>query len=132
MAKKKGFFRIFSSKLFLFLLIFLFAGMAKVTIEKYLEASKAKEILGKEQARITEKEKKNKDLEDKLKYFQSKEYIENLAKEKLNLVKPGEKLIYILPKEEKEQKEEELKQKEEKMSLFESLKGIFIKEEKKD
>ncbi len=133
MAKKKGFFKIFSSKLFLFVLILLFAGLAKITIEKFIEVNKAKEILNKEQQRIAEKEAKNLELKEKLKYFQSKEYLENIAKEKLNLVKPGEKLIYILPKEKKKKKEEELKKEKEKeeMSFWESLKSIFIKKEEK-
>lgn len=127
MAKKKGFFRIFSSKLFLFVLILLFAGIAKITIQKYIEVKGAKDALDKEQKTIQEKEDKNKSLEEKLKYFQSKEYIENVAKEKLNLVKPGEKLIYVLPKEEKEQKEAEQKEQQKEKSLWESLKSIFNK-----
>lgn len=131
MPKKNSFFKIFSSKIFLFVLILLFAGVAKITIEKFIEVKKAQEIINKEQQNIKEKEEKNKVLEEKLKYFQNKEYLENIAKEKLNLVKPGEKVIYILPKEEKEEKEKELEEKtEEKMSFWESLKSIFTREEK--
>lgn len=129
--KQKKFVKIFSSKLFLFVLILLFAGITKITIEKYIEVQKAKATLKEEQENIKKGERKSKELEETLKYFQSKEYIEGVAKKKLNLVKPGEKVIYVMPEEEKEGKEKEEEQEKQKKSFWESVKEIFSKEEGK-
>jgi cell division protein FtsB len=130
--KQKKFVKILSSKLFLFVLILLFAGITKITIEKYIEVQKAKATLEEEQKNIKEGEKKSKELEETLKYFQSKEYIESVAKKKLNLVKPGEKVIYVMPEEEKEKEKKEEEQKEKEKSFWDNLKEIFSKEEKKE
>ena len=122
--KQKKFVKILSSKVFLFFLILACAGIVKLTIEKYIEVSKAKATLQTEQERIKEGEDKNKELKNTLKYLQSKEYLEGVAKKKLNLVKPGEKVIYVMPEEEKE---EEKKETEKKKSFWENVKEIFNK-----
>ena len=126
--KKKKFVKILSSKVFLFFLILACAGIVKLTFEKYIEVSKAKVTLETEQQKIKEGEEKNKELKNTLKYLQSKEYLESVAKKKLNLVKPGEKVIYVMPEEEEKEEKEE---KEKKKSFWESVKGVFNKEEKK-
>lgn len=131
--KQKKFVKILSSKLFLFVLILAFAGLAKITIEKYIEVDKAKATLSEEKNKIKEGEKENKELEEELQYFQSKEYIESVAKKKLNLVKPGEKVIYVLPDEEVEEKKEEKKKEEKQEKTFwQTLREIFSKEEKEE
>ena len=43
--QKGGFWRIFSSKVFLFLIIFIFAGMAKATFDKYVSWRQANSAL---------------------------------------------------------------------------------------
>jgi len=128
MAKrKKKFVRIFSSKLVLFLLIIACAGLAKVTIEKYIEVSKAKATLKGEERKVKENEEKSKKLEEMINYFQSKEYLESIARKKLNLVKPGEKVIYVIPeKMEAEKKESQTKNNNQnKKNFFEKVKEFL-------
>jgi|YelNatPaOPRAMG01_1025707.scaffolds.fasta_scaffold150980_2 cell division protein FtsB len=128
MAKrKKKFVRIFSSKLVLFLLIIACAGLAKVTIEKYIEVSKAKATLKGEEKKVKENEEKSKKLEEMINYFQSKEYLESIARKKLNLVKPGEKVIYVIPeKMEAEKKESQTKNNNQnKKNFFEKVKEFL-------
>jgi len=128
MAKrKKKFVRIFSSKLVLFLLIIACAGLAKVTIEKYIEVSKAKATLKGEEKKVKENEEKSKKLEEMINYFQSKEYLESIARKKLNLVKPGEKVIYVIPeKMEAEKKESQTKNNNQnKRNFFEKVKEFL-------
>ncbi len=43
----------------------------------------------------------NKDLSEKILYYQSPSYQEKIARERLGLQKPGEKVIVILPEESK-------------------------------
>lgn len=125
--KQKKFVKILSSKVFLFFLILVCAGVVKLTIEKYIDVSKAESFLKEQQEKIKEGEEKNKELKNNLKYLQSKEYLESVVKKKLNLVKPGEKVIYVMPEEEKK---DEKKETENKKSFWESVKEIFNKEEK--
>lgn len=130
--KRKKFVKTLSSKFFLFCLILAFAGLAKITVEKYIEVDKAKATLNQEQKKIKEGEKKNTELKETLKYFQTKEYFENIAKKKLNLVKPGEKVIYVMPEKEEEEKkikEEETKKGEK--SFWEKVREFFSKDNKK-
>jgi len=49
---------------------------------------------------ILELEKQNLELSSLIEYFASQEYIEKEAREKLNLGKPGEKIV-IMPQEQK-------------------------------
>jgi cell division protein FtsB len=121
--QKNGFFRVFSSKLFLFLLIIVLAGIGKVTFEKYLSWNQARNTLSTIEKKVQEEKAKSEELNKKVDELQNEEYIERVIKEKLNLAKPGEKVIYILSEEE-EGREEEVSKNE---GLWEKLKEIFIK-----
>jgi cell division protein FtsB len=46
---------------------------------------------------ITELQQSNKDLGEKILYYQSPSYQEKIARERMGLQKPGEKVIVILP-----------------------------------
>ncbi len=124
--QKGGFWRIFSSKVFLFLIIFIFAGMAKATFDKYVSWRQANSALTEVEEKIQSEQQKSKDLKKEIDEIRSEEYIERVTKERLNLVKPGEKVIYVLPEPPAEQEEsnEEIKTNE---GLWEKIKGIFVK-----
>jgi len=120
--KKRTFFTVFSSRLFLFVLILVLAWVGKSTIDKFMSWSQAKDALISEETKIQEEEEKNKSLKETLEYLQSEDYLEKTVKEKLNLAKPGEKIIYVLP-EEDENSGESLKNE----GFWEKLKEIFTK-----
>ncbi|RCW52698.1 MULTISPECIES: FtsB family cell division protein [Halanaerobium] len=61
------------------------------------------------EAEIAEAEAKNQKLKEQLENSDSHEYIEEVAREKLGLVKPGEKMF--IPVEENEDEDEDSKQK---------------------
>ena len=121
--KKRTFFTVFSSKLFLFVLILVLAWIGKATINKFMSWDQAKSALISEEVKIQEEKERNKELKETLEYFQSEDYLERTIKEKLNLAKPGEKVIYILPEKEDRDSEEYFK----KEGLWEKLKEIFTK-----
>ena len=83
----------------------------------------AKDALIAEETKIQEEEEKNEGLKKTLEYFKSEDYLERTIKEKLNLAKPGEKVIYVLPEKEDKDSEEYFK----KEGLWEKLKEIFTK-----
>ncbi len=123
--QKGGFWRIFSSKIFLFLMIFVFAGMAKATIDKYLSWKQVKNTLTAVEENIQSEQQRSENLKKEVNEAQSEEYIERITKERLNLVKPGEKVIYVLPETPPEQElTEEDKTNE---GFWEKIKRIFKK-----
>lgn len=54
------------------------------------------EIIQQEEERLAELELQNKELEDELKYYSSKEYIDIKAREEFNLVFPNQHLVYTV------------------------------------
>ncbi len=124
--RRKKFFKVFSSRLFLFLLIIATAGLAKVTVEKYFEVSKAKATLQKEEKKVKEDEGRLKKLEETIESFEDKEYLEKIVRRKLNLIKPGEKVIYVIP-EKVQEEQENSKEKEKKggINIFEKIKEFL-------
>lgn len=124
--KRKKFFKVFSSRLFLFLLIIATAGLAKITVEKYLEVSKLKATLQKEEEKVKEDENRLKKLEETIKSFEDKEYLERIVRKKLNLIKPGERVIYVIPEKAKEQKSQENREEKKKdKNIFEKIKEFL-------
>lgn len=117
--KEKHFFSIFSSKIFFFFLILILAGIVKICFGKFQELSWAKDILTSQEVKIKEQKERKEKLKRTFEDLQSEEYLMRILKEKLNLVKPGERVIYILPEEEK--KEEVIEGK----SFLERLKNFF-------
>ena len=59
------------------------------------------------EAQIARAEAENEELKEKIDNSSSYEYIEEVAREKLGLVKPGEKMFIPVEKEEEESEEEE-------------------------
>jgi len=121
--KEKKFIKIFSSKIFLFFLILILAGFSKVCLDKFFEVQEARKIVLEGEEKIEGIELKSKKLEAELKKLQDKKHLENIAKEKLNLARPGEKVIYVLPEEEKKAKEKESREKGFWDQLMEIFKG---------
>lgn len=79
--------------------------------------------------KITELEKeledleiKNKDFKENINYIQSQDYLEQAAREELDMKKPGEEVV-VIQREEKEKEEEP-----ESKNWWEKLKGIFMRD----
>jgi cell division protein FtsB len=87
--------KIFYSKILLvlgvFILIFFSFNLAKEIINR----RDLKKEIGSLQGEINNLEGKNKELADLIKYFESIDFVEKEARTKLNLRKPGEKIIII-------------------------------------
>ncbi len=124
LKKKNIFLATFFPKVLCFVLILILAGIVKSSFDKFSNWKEAKNILAfKEETIEKEKEKLN-NFKKILDYFQNPEYLERTVKEKLNLVRPGEKVIYVLPpKEGQEKKPPETK------SFWEKLQEILFKNE---
>ena len=95
--------------------------MLKNLFVKYGEFKKIQEEYLAKQKELNLEEKQNKALQEKLKLFENEEFLKKEAKEKLNLVEPGEKVIYII----KEGENEEEKEKQSSQNLWDTLKSIF-------
>lgn len=84
-------------KLIIFLGIILLgliaAAIARETIKKQQVQSEIDQLKA-EAAKI---ERENSDLSDRIAYFQSKDYQEKEAKDKLNLQNPGENVVIVKP-----------------------------------
>lgn len=96
-----------------FLIIVLIVVIIALGRESYRFFKINQEIKSLEQ-RIAEIEKSNEELAKMEEYFQSEEFLEKEARLKLNLTKPGEKLIIVKQQENilKEEKEKETVAKE--------------------
>ena len=113
----KGFLNTF----LVFILILILGAMLKNLFVKYGEFKKIQEEYLAKQKELNLEEKQNKALQEKLKLFENEEFLKKEAKEKLNLVEPGEKVIYII----KEGENEEEKEKQSSQNLWDTLKSIF-------
>jgi len=115
---------IFFSRLFFFVLIILLAGLVKANIHKFREWQQARRLLLSQEEKIQKQKEKKQKLERLLECFQNEDYLNNIVKQKLNLVEPEEKIIYVLPEKEEKEKEETSQPK----NFLEQLKQIFKKE----
>jgi len=113
----KGFLNTF----LVFILILILGAMLKNLFVKYGEFKKIQEEYLARQKELNLEEKQNKALQEKLKLFENEEFLKKEAKEKLNLVELGEKVIYII----KEEENEEEKEKQSSQNLWDTLKSIF-------
>jgi len=109
----------------LFLLVIILAWVGKATFEKYLIWSQAKTALSDVEKKIQAEESKKEKLEKEKEETQNEEYLKRIIKERLNLVEPGEKVIYILPEGEKSSEENKVDEK----TLWEKFQSIFTKKE---
>ncbi len=71
--------------------------------------------------RIEELQQKKKELEAQLAEMQTKESVERQAKERLNLKKPGEEVVVVVPQK------EEKKPQEKSPTLWEKITSFFIR-----
>ena len=94
-----------------------------MTIEKFISWNRSSATLAVEEEKIQKEREKKEEFEKTLEYFKSEDYLERTAKEKLNLAKPGEKVIYILP----QNKDDDLEDLSENEGIWEKLKAIFTK-----
>lgn len=94
--RKKRVFRLSKSKLpLLVLLVLLFYLAITFTLQFHRLAALHQEIR-QVQKQVTELQSKNSELREQLKRVQSDSYIEQMAREKLGLIKPGEARIVPL------------------------------------
>jgi cell division protein FtsL len=73
---------------------------------------------------ITEMQQSNKELSEKIIYYQSASYREKIARERMGLQKPGEEVIVILPEERPKVVE---KDPEEELSNYKKWWNFFFK-----
>jgi len=97
----------FSSRLVaiigLFIIIYASIGLAKITWQNYKINQKISSL----EKELKEMEEENFELKNKILYYRTNAYKERLAREKLNLQKPGEIVVVIpdnLPTTEKKEK----------------------------
>ncbi|MBU1037365.1 septum formation initiator family protein [Patescibacteria group bacterium] len=90
--------RILSSKFLLLLSLFILIFFSVNLVKEVINRRDLKKEVNKLQGEINNLEEKNKELADLIGYFESIEFVETEARTKLNLRKPGEKII-IIPEE---------------------------------
>lgn len=97
MDKKKDSFgsSVMRSKIFLLVLLVVFAFSAWSLINEYGRRQKIEAEITKQKEAIQKLEDKNKDLSGLIDYLRSPDYVEKEARDKLTLSKPGESLIII-------------------------------------
>jgi len=87
--------KLLSSKVFLFFIILALIGLIiSLGQESYRKYQLTKEINGLK-SEIEQLEGKNQQMADLMEYFQEGSYLEKEARLKLNLKKPGEKIVVI-------------------------------------
>ncbi len=106
--------KLLSSKAFLFSAILILSVLVvNLGRESYRKYQLTKEI-NKLESEINQLEGKNKQLADMMEYFKDESYLEKEARLKLNLKKPGEKVVILSPRKEEisesESAEERLEQ----------------------
>ncbi|MFH0987421.1 MAG: septum formation initiator family protein [Patescibacteria group bacterium] len=124
--KKKGAISLFSSKIFFFLLILVLSGLIRVGYDKFREWSFAKKSLASQEEKIEQAKRRRSDLKNLLNYLQSEGYLIRTVKEKLNLVAPGEKIIFVVPEEDKEELKIEAKNDNFFTTFFRAIKEKFF------
>lgn len=91
----------------------IFAYTIYISGKSFLRFQRINQEINRIQAEVAELEEKNLQLKNLIVYFQSQSYKEKELRERLGYRKPGEKVIYILEKEEEQisqlKKEEEKK-----------------------
>jgi len=92
---KKIFKKLLTSKIFLFAIVFILIFLViAFSRESYRKYELAKEIKGLE-IEIEQLQGKNQQMADLMDYFKKESYLEKEARLKLNLRKPGEKVVII-------------------------------------
>lgn len=126
---------IFSSGFFLFILILIFAGISKITVEKFNEWKKIKEVLDLKKKEISLMKEEIDNLKKTLADLENPSYLELIIKERLNLIKEGEKVINVSQEKEDKKEDKKIEKKEEGNFLkdfLESLKQKFQEFKKRE
>lgn len=97
---------LYSKFFIIFLIAILILAMIAFGREGYRYFKVSQEIRDLEK-KIEELEKESEELIGMEKYFQSEDFLEKEARLKLNLIKPGEKLIVVKTPEDLEEKQQE-------------------------
>jgi len=121
--RRNVFSAVFFSRFFFFVLILILAGVAKISFEKFKEWQQAHKILISKEEKIEKQKERKEKLEALLRRLQNEDYLKNITKERLNLVEPEERVIYVLPEKEEREKEESSKDK----GFLEKLREMFKK-----
>lgn len=85
--------KIFDSKLFVTTVVIVLLGVFALELQQWQQRRKIDMEINKLISEQSDLEKRNKDLQESLKYFSSNEYKEKLAREQLGLKKDGEIVI---------------------------------------
>jgi cell division protein FtsB len=91
MKKKQGFLRVIAGVVALYLLY----AVGKTLYQSYLVRKEVEDL----KISIAEMQQSNKELSEKIIYYQSPSYQEKIARERMGMQKPGEQVIVILPEE---------------------------------
>src|SRR3989337_2005949 len=94
------------SILFLLIGIFLLGNLA----QGIFDAWRGRERIQKMKQDLQEIAKENETLQQEVQYYQSEEFVEKEAREKLNLVKPGETVIIVPEEALRKEESERIKQ----------------------
>jgi len=107
--------------LFVFVLvviIFIFAANWKINQKRKELTARAEEL----RVQVAALEQRNKELKENISYVGSEDYLEQVAREQLDMKKPGEEVVVIQKEEEQEQHPEE------KMSWWEKIKSLWSRD----
>ncbi len=85
--------KIFDSKMFVTTVVIVLLGVFALELQQWQQRRKIDMEINKLISEQSDLEKRNKDLQESLKYFSSNEYKEKLAREQLGLKKDGEIVI---------------------------------------
>lgn len=86
------------SKILTVLLVLCLSAVGYITVKLYMQKSEVDSEIDKLSRKADELNRSNQELSELVKYFNTPEYKEREAREKLNLKKPGEEVV-VLPKE---------------------------------
>jgi len=85
------------NKIFQVIIIFLGLGLIVKLTGDFLRLLKAGQQIKIIEEKVLKLEEKNRELSQKRQYYQSKEFIEEEARNKLNMAKPGETIVILPP-----------------------------------
>lgn len=94
MKKNNGLFKVTVGLVILYLLYI----VGKTLYQSYLVRKEVDNL----KVSLVELEQSNKELGEKILYYQSASYREKIARERMGLMKPGEEVIVILPEDKKQ------------------------------
>jgi cell division protein FtsB len=85
------------NKFFRVIIVVLGLGFIVKLTGDFLHLLRANQQIKTAEEKVLKLEEKNRELSEKYQYFQSKEFIEEEARNKLNMAKPGETIVVLPP-----------------------------------